>query len=145
MCNSACSIRAGFHCRWLRSVWLCEPSLVREGCYPFCHVHTSAAHREEVSMQGTWLIEGTEARCAQLRLPANTEDASPETLLSVSTPCLRRVANSTECVRCFLHSSHIVMAYLDFIFTSADPKISHLSDASNSKKAIKHFVAFMVW
>lgn len=70
----------------LSSVRLCEPSLARGGCYLFCHAHTSAAHREEVSMQGTWLIEGTEARCAQLRLPVNTKDASQETLLSASTP-----------------------------------------------------------
>lgn len=37
-------------------------------------------------MQGTWLIEGTEARRAQPRLPVNAKDASQETPLSVSAP-----------------------------------------------------------
>lgn len=57
MWNSACFIRCGFCCCLLSSVWLGEPSTVREGCYLFCRAHTSAAHGEEVSIQTTWLIE----------------------------------------------------------------------------------------
>lgn len=53
------SLGKGFVIASLSSVWLYEPSSENEGCYLFCHAHTSTAHGEEVSMQGTWLIEGT--------------------------------------------------------------------------------------
>lgn len=60
------------------------PSL--DGCYLLCHAHTSAAHREEVSLQGTWLIEGTghTQLCAGRQPPVNAKDGSQETLLSAS-------------------------------------------------------------
>lgn len=118
MCNSTCFIRCGFcHCQ-LSSMCLCEPSLASEGCYLFCHAHTSAAHREEVSMQVTWLIEGTGHRGAlcTAMVALNTKDVSQETLLSASLPL--EVMN-----RSFLHSSHIInISYLDFLYLCRSQK-----------------------
>lgn len=56
--NPTCFIRCGCsHCQLSRGLY--EPSLASKGCYLFCHALTSTAHREEVSMKGSWLNEGT--------------------------------------------------------------------------------------
>lgn len=129
----------------LNSVWLREPSLASEGCYPFCHAHTSAAQREEVSMRGTWLIEGAEARCSvhgysclwMLRMPHKR-------LFCQHQLPLRRVMNSTECVRLFLLPTIAAFPVLIFYFPPLQiPRVNFSPIHPSHNK--KHFMAFTVW
>lgn len=99
-------------------MWGCvkPPWRAKDVIFSVMHIPALPIGKRWACKERGWLrARGTEGRCARLRLPANTKDASQETLLSASTPFWKESWIAQSVWELFyISSSHITnISYLN--------------------------------